>query len=36
MQRTDNTAAFIEAQVYSDFLIENLHDGLLPGMFYRK
>lgn len=35
MQRTDNTAAFIEAQVYSDFLIENLHDGLLPGTFYR-
>lgn len=35
MQRTDNTQAFIEAQQYSDFIIANLHDGLLPGTFYR-
>lgn len=35
MQTTQNTAAFIEAQVYSQFILENLHDGLLPGAFYR-
>lgn len=35
MQRTDNTSAFIEAQVYSQFILDNLHDGLLPGAFYR-
>lgn len=35
MQTTENTAAFIEAQVYSQFILENLHDGLLPGAFYR-
>lgn len=35
MQRTDNTQAFIEAQQYSDFILMNLHDGLLPGTFYR-
>jgi hypothetical protein len=31
---TQNTA-FIEAQQYSDFILENMHDGLLPGDFYR-
>lgn len=35
MQTSANTAAFIEAQVYSDFILMNLHDGLLPGTFYR-
>ena len=35
MQTTANTAAFIETQVYSQFILENLHDGLLPGAFYR-
>lgn len=35
MQTTANTQAFIEAQVYSKFILENLHDGLLPGAFYR-
>lgn len=35
MQTTSNTVAFIEAQVYSDFILENLHDGLLPAPFYR-
>lgn len=31
---TQNTA-FIEAEQYSDFILENMHDGLLPGEFYR-
>jgi len=31
---TSNTA-FIEAQQYSAFILENLHDGLLPGQFFR-
>lgn len=35
MQRTDNTQAFIEAQQYSKFILMNMHDGLLPGTFYR-
>lgn len=35
MQVTTNTRAFIEAEVYSDFILENLHDGLLPESFYR-
>ena len=35
MQTTANTQAFIEAQVYSQFILENLHEGLLPGAFYR-
>lgn len=34
-QTTANTQAFIEAQQYSQFIIENLHDGLLPAQFYR-
>lgn len=35
--RTDGTnPAFIEAQQYSDFILMNLHDGLLPGAFYRN
>lgn len=29
-QNTTNTTAFIEAQQYSDFIVQNLHDGLLP------
>ena len=36
MQLTSNTAAFIEAQQYSNFILSNLHDGLLPGTFYRN
>ena len=35
MQLTTNTQAFIEAQQYSQFIIQNLNDGLLPGLFYR-
>lgn len=36
MQLTVNTRAFIEEEVYSDFILKNLHDGLLPETFYRK
>lgn len=36
MQLTTNTSAFIEAQQYSNFILSNLHDGLLPGQFYRN
>lgn len=35
MQLTTNTRAFIEAEQYSDFILHNLHDGLLPDSFYR-
>lgn len=35
-QTSLNTAAFIEAQQYSNFILSNLHDGLLPGQFYRN
>lgn len=34
-QNTGNTSAFIEAQQYSQFILENLHDGLLPDAFTR-
>lgn len=36
MQLTDNSRAFIEAEVYSQFILENLHDGLLPESFWRN
>lgn len=36
MQLTGNTQAFIEAQQYSQFILQNLHDGLLPSTFYRN
>lgn len=36
MQLTDNTRAFIDAEVYSNFIYLNLHDGLLPESFYRN
>jgi len=35
MNNTGNTTAFIESQQYSAFILRNLHDGLLPGSFYR-
>lgn len=35
MQLTSNTRAFVESEVYSGFILMNLHDGLLPGSFYR-
>lgn len=35
MQLTNNTRAFIEAEQYSSFILTNLHDGLMPGSWYR-
>ncbi len=35
-QLTTNTGAFIEAQQFSDFVLMNLHDGLVPDVFYRN
>ena len=35
MQLTDNSRAFIESEVYSQFILRNLHDGLLPQTFWR-
>lgn len=34
-QTTSNTGAFINDEQYSNFILTNLHDGLLPGTFYR-
>jgi hypothetical protein len=34
-QLTTNSQAFIEAQQYSQFILHNLHDGLLGEAFYR-
>ncbi len=34
-QSTNNTQAFIEAQQYSQFILENLHDYLLPEGLWR-
>lgn len=36
MQNTTNSSAFIEAQQYSQFILENLHDGLLPEGLWRN
>ncbi len=30
-----NTQSFIEAEIYSNFILKNLHDGMLPEMFTR-
>lgn len=35
-QLTTNTQAFIDAEIYSDFILHNLHDGLLGEQFYRN
>jgi len=35
-QNRTNSAAFIESEQYSAFILRNLHDGLLPGTFYRN
>lgn len=35
-QLTTNTSAFIEAQQYSTFILNNLHDGLLGEQFWRN
>ncbi len=32
---TTTNRSFIEAEQYSDFILQNLHDGLLPSNFYR-
>tara|TARA_B110000285_G_scaffold233113_1_gene305932 strand:+ start:1033 stop:2013 length:981 start_codon:yes stop_codon:yes gene_type:complete len=34
-QLTSNTTAFVEAQQYSQFILDNLHDFLLPEGMYR-
>ena len=36
MQVTSNTRAFVEAEQYSSFILQNLHDGLLHEAFYRN
>ena len=36
MITTSTNTSFIEAQQYSQFLLRNLHDGLLPTNFYRN
>jgi hypothetical protein len=35
-QNRFNSTPFIEAEQYSAFILRNLHDGLLPGSFYRN
>lgn len=35
-QNRANSTAFIEAEQYSSFILRNLHDGMLPGSFYRN
>ena len=35
-QNRGNSTAFIEAEQYSAFILRNLHDGMLPGTFYRN
>jgi hypothetical protein len=33
---TASNRSFIEAEQYSDFILTTLHDGLLPGQFFRN
>jgi hypothetical protein len=35
-QNRPNSTAFIESEQYSSFILQNLHDGLLPGVMYRN
>jgi hypothetical protein len=35
-QNRANSAAFIEAEQYSSFILRNLHDGMLPGSMFRN
>ena len=35
-QNRANSTAFIETEQYSGLILRNLHDGLLPGAFYRN
>jgi hypothetical protein len=36
MITTQTNRTFIESEQYSSFILETLHDGLLPGGFYRN
>ena len=36
MINTVTNRSFIEAEQYSSFILETMHDGLLPGGFYRN
>ena len=35
-QNRGNSTSFIEAEQYSAFILRNLHDGMLPGNFFRN
>lgn len=35
-QNRANSTAFIEAEQYSAFILRNLHDGMLPGQWFRN
>lgn len=35
-QNRANSTPFIESEKYTSFILRNLHDGLLPGSFYRN
>lgn len=35
-QNRSNSTAFIEAEQYSGFILRNLHDGMLPGQWFRN
>lgn len=35
-QNRPNSTAFIESEMYSAFILRNLHDGMLPGAMYRN
>lgn len=35
-QNRPNSTAFIESEQYSSMILRNLHDGLLPGSFFRN
>lgn len=35
-QNRSNSTAFIESEQYSAFILRNLHDGMLPGSFFRN
>lgn len=35
-QNRGNSTAFIEAEQYSAFILRNLHDGMLPGSYFRN
>lgn len=36
MMNSQTNRSFIEDQQYSNFILRNMHDGLLPGNFYRN